>query len=191
MALDFINNCKSEFEALKSECMTLKANHVAMIDVSEIVFRRELRDMCKSNTCGRYGTNWACPPAIGEFEEAKNEVEKYSKALVIQTVYQLEDSFDFEGMLEAKKEHKKIFNSISKRFDAIYPEHKKLSLGAGGCEYCEKCTYLENKPCKFPEQLIAPIEGYGIDVTALANVSGIAYNSGVNTVSYFSTVLFQ
>ncbi|WP_070000915.1 DUF2284 domain-containing protein [Cellulosilyticum sp. I15G10I2] len=180
-----------DFELLKQECSVLKADRVAVIDVEKIVFRQELRDMCKSNVCGKYGTNWACPPGIGELEEVKIRAEEYAKALVIQTVYQLEDSFDFEGMLESKKEHKKVLEKIFNRIKEIYPEIDKMALSAGGCEYCEKCTYLENQPCRFPDQLIAPIEGYGIDVTALANTSGIPYNNGPNTVSYMSAVLFK
>lgn len=180
-----------DFETIKKECMQLDANNVAIIDVKEIVFRQELRDMCKSNVCGRYGTNWACPPAIGEFEEAKLKVEKYDKAIVVQTVYKLEDSFDFEGMIEAKSAFQKAFYNISAKMKEMHTQFESMSLGAGGCEYCEKCTYIENEPCRFPDKPVNPIEGYGIDVTALANTSGIPYNNGVNTVSYIGAILLR
>ncbi|MDF2613122.1 MAG: hypothetical protein K0S71_908 [Clostridia bacterium] len=179
------------FEELKERCRDLKADRAAVIDVSKIKFRQELRDMCKSNVCGKYGTNWACPPAIGEIEEGRNKINEFTKALVIQTIYQLEDSFDFEGMMEAKKVHKEIFEEIAHSIKREYSDIDIMFLSAGGCEYCEKCTYLENKPCRFPDKLIPPIEGYGIDVTDLANVSGIPYNNGPHTVSYMSAVLFR
>jgi len=180
-----------DFEAIKEQCKLLKADNVAVIDVDKISIRQELRDMCKSNVCGRYGTNWACPPAVGEIDKVKSEINEYAKALVIQTISQLEDSFDFEGMLEAKKAHKATFIEIFNTIKQMYPKHHMMGLSAGGCEFCERCTYLDNKPCRFPEELIPPIEGYGIDVTALANTSSIPYNNGPNTVSYMSAVLFE
>ena len=180
-----------DFEELKEHCKLLKADNVAVIDVSKITFRQELRDMCKSNVCGRYGTNWACPPAIGELEEGRKKINQFTKALVIQTIYQLEDSFDFEGMMEAKKVHKEIFEEITDAIKTMYPGINSMGLTAGGCEYCKTCTYLENKPCRFPDKLIPPIEGYGIDVTDLANTSGIPYNNGPHTVSYMSAVLLK
>lgn len=180
-----------DFEKIKEVCTRLHADRMALIDVKQMIFRTELREMCKSNTCGRYGTNWACPPAIGEFEEAKQKVLKYNKAVIVQTVYKLEDSFDFEGMVEAKKVFQKIFHEIAAEIKNLYPQLDTLALGAGGCEYCEKCTYIENKPCRFPEQLISPIEGHGVDVTALANTCGIPYNNGVSTVAYIGAVLLQ
>jgi predicted metal-binding protein len=180
-----------QFEKIEQVCSTLKADHTALIDVEQFVFSKALRDMCTSNVCGKYGSNWACPPAIGEFEEAQQKLKTYDKALIIQTVYTLEDSFDFEGMLEAKKVHKEVVEKIDAAIGEMYPELDKMSLGAGGCEYCEKCTYTENKPCRFPKKLVAPIEGHGVDVTALAKTSGMAYNNGPNTVSYIGAILLK
>lgn len=178
-------------EQIKKACSLLHADRIEIIDTNEIIFRSELREMCKSNTCGKYGTNWACPPAIGEFEEAKKRVQQYEKAVVVQTIYQLEDSFDFEGMIEAKKVFQDIFHETSSKIKAMYPDLKVLPLGAGGCDFCETCTYIENKPCRFPDKPMAPIEGHGVDVTALANACGIPYNNGVNTVSYIGAVLLK
>jgi predicted metal-binding protein len=180
-----------DFERLRKICTEQKIDNAAVIDVDKISIRQELRDMCKSNVCGRYGTNWACPPAIGEVEELKATLKEYSKALVMQTISYLEDSFDFEGMMQGKKQHAAIILKIVKMIKEMYPGYPILTLSAGGCERCKECTYLENKPCRFPEELMAPVEGYGIDVTALANISDIPYNNGPSTVSYISVVLFK
>lgn len=39
-------------------------SHWAKLDVSTIVLKQEVRDMCATNSCGRYGKCWSCPPRL-------------------------------------------------------------------------------------------------------------------------------
>lgn len=40
-----------------------------VLDAAEIQVRERVRTICKQE-CERYGTTWACPPAVGTLEEA-------------------------------------------------------------------------------------------------------------------------
>lgn len=67
----------------------------------------EVRKMCENNTCRAYGKNWACPPACGTLEECGERLKGYSRGILLQTVGEIEDWMDFEGMMEAEKNIRK------------------------------------------------------------------------------------
>ena len=162
----------------------------AVLNTSDIRFVEDFRKACEQNSCGKYGTNWMCPPAVGSFEELKAKVLKLSEGVVFQTVYKLENSFDFDGMTQAAKVHDRIFRNIlkyirsNKNYKGVFP------LNVGACKVCEKCTYLDGEKCRFPDKAVASLESYCIDVTALVTGCGIPYNNGPNTVSFVGLFLF-
>lgn len=168
----------------------LGAYKAAVIEVKDISLDRSFRDMCAQNSCGVYGKCWTCPPDVGDIDELMERVGRYDYALVYQTVSELEDSFDFEGMMEAKKRSYGITHQLRKALDAI-PFQKALHLGAGGCGVCEVCAKRTNEPCRFPERAMASLEAYGINVSQLAKAAGMKYINGQNTVTYFGAVLFS
>jgi len=71
----------------------------------EFKFDARFRQLCEANTCGLYGRNYMCPPSIGELDACKGEILSYKQALVVETIHELEDSFDFEGMMDGGKVH--------------------------------------------------------------------------------------
>ena len=83
-----------------------------IISTSEIQFSEDFRTYCQQNTCGKYGTNWMCPPAIESFEQAKARVLGWAEGVVFQTVHSLENSFDYDGMKKGELSHFRIFNRI-------------------------------------------------------------------------------
>ena len=101
--------------------------------------------MCETNACGNYGKCWMCPPDAGDIDALMNEAQSYQKALVYQTVGTLEDSYDFEGMMEAARLHNELSRALAKWF-ATLPFAKKLHLGAGGCHMCGVCAKRTNEP---------------------------------------------
>ncbi len=42
-----------------------------LLPTEKILFSEEVRALCRDNVCGRYGTSWACPPAVGTVEECR------------------------------------------------------------------------------------------------------------------------
>ena len=177
------------FDTLTEKAIELGAHKASVISAGEISLDRAFRDMCASNACGVYGKCYMCPPDVGDIDELMAEVANYDYALVYQTVSELEDSFDFEGMIAAKKRTYPLAQSLRQVF-ADMNISKVLHLGAGGCGVCEKCAKQTGEPCRFPEKALPSLEAYGVNVSALAKAAGMRYINGQNTVTYFGAVLF-
>lgn len=89
------------FENIAEKCNEYGAFKASVINVDEIQFDENLRSYCEANSCGSYGKNYACPPSVGDVNTVIAKAKSYKKALIFQTVSQIEDSYDFEGMTEA------------------------------------------------------------------------------------------
>ena len=176
---------------LISGIKTTGASTVAVFPVNEIKFDGIYRDMCKDNLCGRYGKNYKCPPYVGEPEDLKAEVLSYETAILIQTVYPLEDSYDFEGMEDGRIAHCENINKTKDYIKNNLSYEKMLILGAGGCGLCPKCGILDNIPCRFPDKAISSVEGYCMNVADMTNSHGLNYINGENTVSYVAVFLIK
>ncbi len=156
------------------------------INSAEIPFSQSVVDACKANLCGRYGTCWTCPPGVGEWQELEKKIKGYKNALVFTCKYDLEDSFDYEGMVEGMQNTKNILVDICERVRNDGIEY--MALGCEGCSLCEKCTYPD-APCRFPEIAVSSVEACGISVVELSKRIGINYSNGSNTVTYFCILL--
>ena len=135
-------------EALANLAAEAGFTHSAPLDVSTLELRDEVRAMCSANTCRAYGKNWSCPPACGELEDLRQRFARYSRGILVQTVGEVEDSMDFEGMMEAEAAHKEHFMTLYDRLLETWPG--LLALGAGTCTRCRECTYPD-APCRFPD----------------------------------------
>ena len=161
----------------------------AVIEVSRIPFDPTLRKSCTPQLCQSYGKNWGCPPGVGEIEDLIEEARSYDKALVYETVHQLEDSFDIEGIQAGGLRHKEITNAITPLVrEALGGQ--LLQLSAGGCTVCERCAKADEEPCRFPEKALRSVSAYGIYVSRLAKLAGLKYNNGPNTVTMFGLFFY-
>lgn len=161
---------------------------VSQLDCSTIKLMPEVREMCEVNKCNQYDKNWVCPPACGTLEECEEKIKNYNLGIIVQTVGNLEDSMDFEGMVEIEKKHKSLFLKLS---DELKKEYKDvLSLGVGSCIKCEKCTYPD-KPCRFPENMISSMEAYGMLVSQVCIDNNVKYYYGSNTLAYTGCFLIK
>ena len=170
--------------------LQMGAQNAAVIPMSKVRFEMSFRDMCASNACGMYGKSWMCPPYVGEPEELVARAQKYEYLLVYQTIGELEDSYDFEGMMEAGQKMNDLTQRVRDELkDEIDPN--SLLLGAGGCRLCPVFAKREDKPCRFPDKALASLEAYCISVSDLAASCGMKYINGQNTVTYFGAVMFN
>lgn len=158
-----------------------------VLSTDQLKYYPEVRKLCEGNTCRGYGASWACPPAVGTLAECEARVNRYDQMLLFSRAYQLEDSFDFEGMVESLRSFKKLVDAFRVNLGDVLGEY--LLLSNEGCGRCAKCTYPD-APCRFPERLHHSLEGYGFVVNELAKEAGIRYNNGANTVTYFGALLF-
>ena len=181
---------KELFDRLIAETLRLGADRAAVIDAVQIETDRVFRELCLANACGMVGKCWMCPPDVGEIEELMAEVRRYDHALVYQRIGQLEDSFDVEGMADAKTAHRAISFALRPLFGELGITHA-LHLGAGGCGVCRPCAKVKGHPCAHPDLAMSSLEAYGIHVAHMAQSAGMKYINGANTVTYFGVVLFS
>lgn len=159
-----------------------------IVPVDELVFSEDVRKMCEVNTCRKYNTTWACPPAVGTVDECRERCRRFKRMLLFSVKYDLEDSFDYEGMTEGMAKFKETSRALAERVKLRLEAHFVLSNE--GCGLCSACTYPD-APCRFPDRVQGSLEGYGFFVNQLAKSAGIHYINGANTVTYFGAVLFD
>ncbi|WP_243450252.1 DUF2284 domain-containing protein [Desulfosporosinus sp. Sb-LF] len=173
---------------MSREKMALKIHEYAFIKAEEVIFSQEVRGLCEKNSCGMYGTSWACPPAIGSIEDCKKQCLGYKHALIFTTVTRLKKKYDMAGWREARIAHEAVTEKVAQIFRKEFSN--PMILSTEGCTICPKCTYPEN-PCRFPKRMFPATEGFGILVMQLAPSVGIRYNNGSDTVTYFSMIFFS
>ena len=162
--------------------------HAGPLDVSTIRLLDEVRDMCAANTCGAYGRNWSCPPACGELDALRGVISGYRSGLLVQTVGELEDEFDGEGMMETENAHKRHFEVLHRQLMTHWPG--LLALGAGTCRRCKICTYPD-APCRFPGMRVSSMEAYGMLVMEVCKANGMRYYYGPDTIAYTGCFLLE
>ncbi len=158
-----------------------------VMNTTDLVISQEVHRMCETNRCGHYGCTWACPPGVGTIEECKERIQRYTNAFVFTTKYDIEDSFDYEGMVEGGKWHDQVSQKIIKLWKNYC--HEFLALTHEGCSKCKDCTYPD-APCRFPEDLHPSIEAYGIEAYPLCERAKVKYNNGANTVTYIGCIFY-
>jgi predicted metal-binding protein len=162
-----------------------RAHEYGTLDTKEMVFSQEVIKACETNICGCYGKYWTCPPAVGSMQESQTKIQQWQKSFVFTTKGNLDDSFDFEGMQKAQLEHRKLTEEMKEKFGKTNPVY-----GVEGCTICKKCSYPDN-PCRFPNRMCPSIEGTGLNISELGRSAGVKYINGINTVTFFSMILFN
>lgn len=155
--------------------------HAVPLEPSTIELREEVRAMCAENSCGQYGRRWSCPPGCGALEECADRVSRCGAGILVQTVGELEDSMDGEGMMEAEAAHRAHFQALYERLRPMFPG--MLALGAGCCTQCAACSYPD-APCRFPERMVSSMEAYGMLVLDVCKRNGLSYYYGPNAIAY-------
>ena len=177
-------------DALTAAALSLGAYRAAVIPAREVVTDRSFRAMCEVNDCGMYGKCYTCPPDVGDIDELIRSLGDYSHVLVYQHVGALEDSFDVEGMTEARNVAFRISHALRDRV-ADMKLSRVLHLTAGACGVCKRCAKADALPCRFPDRATSSLEAYGIHVSHLATSAGMNYINGANTVTYFAAIFFS
>ena len=130
-----------------------------------------------------------CPPDVGEIGTLIARLRTFKQGLLYQTISELEDSYDIEGMHEAGTHHIRVSRKIDAAVRPILGDNI-LHLTCGGCRFCERCSKLDNEPCRFPDKALPSLESYGVDVYSTCKGTDLKYINGQNTVTYFGIVLY-
>ena len=161
---------------------------VAELDVSTLKALPEVREMCAVNTCGMYDKCWSCPPGCGSIEECEAKMRRYARGILVQTIGDIEDSLDWEGIMEVKEQHDKRYLEAAGRMKQELDD--VLPLGDGSCHRCKECTYPD-APCRFPELASSSMEAFGLFVSDVCRKNGVDYNYGPGKMCYTGCFLFQ
>ncbi len=182
--MGFIEQNKTEYWRL----FALKTGFSAAysLDISTLIPREDVRQMCASDKCGAYGKNWTCPPYCGSLTECSEKLQSYKQGILVQTVGKLEKTIDTKGYRRTEEQHLSLLHTLYGELRKKHPD--ALCLGSGGCRICQKCAHPE--PCRFPEQAHASMEGYGLFVTQVCRDNGADYYHGEKTVTYSACILF-
>ena len=156
------------------------------LDAQQLVAREDVRAMCVEDKCGAYNKNWTCPPAIGSVEKCQQQMRRYKRGILLQTVGHMHKAVDSKCYRETEQRHMKNFYALAEAIRKVHPD--ALCLGAGGCRICKQCAYPE--PCRFPDKAVSSMEGYGLFVTQVCRDAGIPYHHGDRTITYTACVLF-
>lgn len=171
-------------------CVSLGAAKSESIEAEKIVLSPEFRKICEGNACGKYGKCYMCPPDIGDIHALMESIRAFPGGVLYQSIYDLEDSFDIEGMTSAAQKHMQLSQRINERVKALCRD-EILHLSSGGCGLCSRCAKADGLPCRFPDKALSSMEGYGIDVYQTSASTDLKYINGQNTVTYFGVILLS
>lgn len=161
---------------------------VVPLSAANLEVMEDVRQMCAANTCGKYAANWSCPPGCGELDAIRKKLETYREGLLVQTVGDVEDSFDFENMMRTEQAHKEHFIRFYDYLKETYD--RTLALGSGSCTRCASCTYPD-APCRMPHQMVSSMEAYGLLVSDVCRKSDLPYYYGSDKIAFTSCYLLR
>lgn len=159
-----------------------------VLDPRKVAVYDRVRAVCRIE-CPRYGSTWACPPAVGSLEECAAKLRSYDEALFFTTVAEVSDVMNLEETLATRAAHEEITEQVG----AFWRDegYEIFILSTESCEICEHCTYPEGKPCRFPERMHPCLESYGVVVSELAEQQQMEYLLGGNDILWFSMILLR
>lgn len=157
------------------------------MDVKDLQFDGSLRRYCVENLCGNYGKNYACPPDCGNPEDMERKVRRFDRALVLETVQEIENLMDAAAIKVARSRHNKMSGELISKIRSDQVEG--MAVMAGPCAVCKTCAKTEGAPCRFPDQLASCLSAYCIIAEKMANHCGLPYWCGENKVAFFSIYL--
>ena len=159
-----------------------------ILDTKGIQVRERVRTIC-SQECERFGTIWACPPAVGSREKYRDRISRYPQAVFFSSVAEVSDLMNMEEMLSTRHQHEKITEEI-----ASFLQEQGFSvftLSTESCDICQECTFPQGKPCRHPEKMHPCLESHGVVAAEIVEEQQMEYNLGGNTILWFSMVLFR
>jgi len=155
----------------------------------DVNYMSKCRKLCFENKCGKFGTNWGCPPGIGDEEECLELIKLYPKAVLLSRKFENVDVNDADKIADMGSGHQEICRRFANAMrHAGYKE--VLPLGDGGCNYCGVCSYPK-EPCKFPEQMVPSVSGFGICMDEYLNSNGIDFRFEDNVVTLYALILYE
>lgn len=175
-------------EKLEAQLAELPLYIYTYIDPKTLKFSDRIRYICKAE-CPMYNKTWACPPAVGEVRECQNRCLGYNSCLMVGTITETDDITDMEQTLCTRPEHEALTNEIRQLFRQQGVEPYILSTEA--CAVCNRCAYLDDKPCRHPDRMHPCLESHGINIIPTLEEQGLDFQYGRNIITWYSLLFFN
>lgn len=147
------------------------------------------RKLCRQNRCGTFNTNWGCPPGVGTEEDCLGLIHQYSKSVLIYRRFENVNMKDLEFIDKCAHEHQDMVRKMASAMNkAGYKDI--LPIADGGCKYCGECTYPD-EPCRFPEQMIPSVSGFGIIMEEYLQSQNMDFKFENNAFTLYGMILFR
>lgn len=159
---------------------------VVKTDGIDVVDR--VRTVCKQE-CQRYGTTWACPPAVGELSECERKIRSYPEGVFFSSVSEVDDILDMDKLLATRQDHERLTDLVGRYLKE--EGYDIFILSTESCDICKECTYPMGKPCRHPERMHPCLESYGVVASNIVEQEKMDYQLGGNTILWFSLILFR
>ncbi|UAL07554.1 MAG: DUF2284 domain-containing protein [Candidatus Methanogranum gryphiswaldense] len=146
------------------------------------------RKLCRQNRCGSFNRNWGCPPGAGTDEDCLWLIHEYHKAVVISRKFDDANMKDLDFIDKSAHRHQDMIRKMSTAMKkAGYKD--VLPLSDGGCKYCGECSYPD-EPCRFPDQMIPSVSGFGIIMEEYLGSQGIDFKFEDDAFTLYGLILF-
>jgi predicted metal-binding protein len=150
-------------------------------------FSDRIRWICE-HECPMYGKSWACPPGVGTVEDCRLRCLAYPDALLITTMTEVSDIANIEETLATRPDHEAVTNQVRDLLRAQGVEPYVLSTES--CAECDRCAWLDGKPCYHPDRMHPCVESHGINILSVIEELGLTFQYGENVVTWFSLLLY-
>lgn len=159
-----------------------------LVNTKDLEVRERARIICEVE-CERFGSTWACPPAVGSLEECECRIKGFEQAVFFSSVAEVSDIFNMEEMLSTRRAHEDLTSEVA----AFLGEegYETFTLSTESCDICERCAYLDGEPCRHPERMHPCLESHGVVAAEIVERENMEYSLGGNTILWFSMVLFR
>lgn len=159
-----------------------------ILDTENVSIYDRVRTICEVE-CERYGTTWACPPAVGTVQECAERIKSYPKAVFFSSVAEVSDILNMKEMLTTRRAHEELTNELG---DFLKNEGMDIMiLSTESCDICEECSYLKGEPCRNPERMHPCLESHSVMVAEIVEQEQMEYDLGGNTILWFSMILYR
>lgn len=175
-------------EELEQQLAGLPLYSYHWISPESLEFSDRVRWVCE-HECPMYGKTWACPPGVGTVEHCRAVCRRYVNCLMISTVAEISDIGNMEECLATRPGHETVTDQVRDILRGSGAEPYVLSTQA--CAICERCAYLDGKPCRFPEKMHPCLESHGINLIPTLEQVGLEYQFGGNVITWFSLLFYE
>lgn len=116
----------------------------------------------------------------------KEKVLCWKQALVMQTMWDIEDPLDNAQIKPAKNEHNKLTRQLIDQVD-----EPGLMIGVSGCSLCDPCAITTGEPCRFPKMQCSCMSAYCIFVKEMTDLCHMDYECAPGITTFFSMFCFD